>query len=61
MWSSSFSYLLGLDNHYKQPVPQKITDELYLINLRKAELLREYLELDKQEQDIINQIKEIQK
>ncbi|HEL2301951.1 helix-turn-helix domain-containing protein [Streptococcus suis] len=57
----SIPYLLGLDDHYKLPIPQKLTDELYLINLRKAELLREYLELDKQEQDIINQIKEIQK
>ncbi|HEM3615071.1 TPA: helix-turn-helix transcriptional regulator [Streptococcus suis] len=57
----SIPYLLGIDNHYKLPIPQKLTDELYFINLRKAELLREYLELDKQEQDIINQIKEIQK
>ena len=60
----SIPYLLGyeenfMDNNQNTTISIELVKELSSISEKKSTLLREYIELDKRERDIIKQIKEI--
>lgn len=60
----SIPYLLGYEENFTANKPNttisiELVKELSSISEKKSKLLREYIELDKRERDIIKQIKEI--
>lgn len=60
----SIPYLLGFEENFTAIKPNEtisieLVKELSFISEKKSKLLQEYIELDKNERDIIKQIKEI--